>query len=218
MPEPDEPMPALIRPYMYRRDVPRVKAAKPCGNPWCRGAAGDCGRTPQEHLEDGMSVTQFLEGSPTERVDDLGWRNLPRGEDEGVVRAPFTDDQVASLNAYQRSGVVRPYTCGVDSSHGYLVAYAQGWKCLHAVDPGIDPTRTCDYVQDFAHTYTATWAWRTIELARLPNINGRWPDAADLVEMWHTLPADHPDAHLPLHAFLGMSWDRYKRWVHGDAE
>lgn len=31
----------------------------------------------------------------------------------------------------------------------------------------------------------------------------------DLVEQWHTLPDDDPRAALPLHEFLGLTWEQY---------
>jgi hypothetical protein len=34
------------------------------------------------------------------------------------VSAPFTDDQVASLNAYQAEGAWHPFTCGIDFRSG----------------------------------------------------------------------------------------------------
>lgn len=33
--------------------------------------------------------------------------------------------------------------------------------------------------------------------------------ADDLVDAWHNSPEDGR----PLHEFMGMSWDQYKRWV-----
>ncbi len=72
------------------------------------------------------------------------------------VTAPFTADQVASLNAYQGSGVFHEFTCGNDSCPGVggekarLVAYADGWHC----EAG------CGYGQDWAHAIMADWSWR----------------------------------------------------------
>jgi hypothetical protein len=67
------------------------------------------------------------------------------------VVAPFSADQVVSLNAAQRSGALHPFTCANrgdghhshrgDADLGQLVATADGWRC-----------EDCDYVQ--------TWAWR----------------------------------------------------------
>lgn len=55
-------------------------------------------------------------------------------------RAPWTPAQIDTLNDWQHSGRVHPYTCGNDSSHPPLVAIASGWFCLG-----------CDYTQDWTH-------------------------------------------------------------------
>jgi hypothetical protein len=65
------------------------------------------------------------------------------------VRAPFTEDQVASLNAFQESGAFHPFTCGTDGCRGLLVATGEGWHC-----PG------CDYRQLSAWAWMADWSWR----------------------------------------------------------
>lgn len=56
------------------------------------------------------------------------------------IKAPWTDEQVAVLNACQASGRMHPYTCGVDSNHRVLLATAAGWVC-----------QDCGYTQDWAH-------------------------------------------------------------------
>jgi hypothetical protein len=90
----------------------------------------------------------------------------------GKVTVPWTADQVASLNAYQRSGVFHEYTCpnmhpvrcpdrqcrdstwdhecqeGTES-HGVLVATPSGWHC----------PKGCGFTQDWAHDRTADWSW-----------------------------------------------------------
>jgi hypothetical protein len=60
------------------------------------------------------------------------------------LRAPWTDDQVAALNAYQHTGYFHPFTCGNDSTHRVLVATPTGWIC-----------EDCDYRQDWAHAFMA---------------------------------------------------------------
>jgi hypothetical protein len=64
---------------------------------------------------------------------------------------PWTDQQVANLNAYQRSGRFHPFTCGndrTDENHldgeGLLVARSDGWHCLY-----------CNYKQTWAHNFMA---------------------------------------------------------------
>ena len=81
----------------------------------------------------------------------------------GKILAPFTDDQVASLNAYQESEYVHPYTCGADFCHDRdvigedfpLAADRAGLHCIGGSG--------CDYRQEWAHAWTADWSWRTAE-------------------------------------------------------
>ena len=51
-----------------------------------------------------------------------------------MIKAPWTPEQVAALNAYQKRREFHPYTCGndrTDEKHrdgeGMLVATEQGW-------------------------------------------------------------------------------------------
>ena len=78
------------------------------------------------------------------------------------LRAPFTPEQVAALNAYQASNQFHPFTCGDRSTPahharqaehpnedlGQLVAGPQGWTC---------PATGCAYTQD--------WAWQDMVTA-----------------------------------------------------
>jgi hypothetical protein len=65
------------------------------------------------------------------------------------IQAPFTDDQVASLNAYQGAGAFHPFTCGTESCRGALLATRDGWRCPR-----------CDYRQPWAWEWMADWSWR----------------------------------------------------------
>ncbi len=68
-----------------------------------------------------------------------------------LIRAPFTPEQVAALNAFQRRGGMHPFTCGGEHAPGspILVARADGWHCT-------DPYgEACDYRQDWAHAFMA---------------------------------------------------------------
>lgn len=58
--------------------------------------------------------------------------------------APWTDEQVAALNRWQRRGDVHPFTC--DNGSHVLVATNQGWIC---------PKHGCDYRQNWAHVFMA---------------------------------------------------------------
>ena len=67
----------------------------------------------------------------------------------------FTPEEVHSLNDYQNSGVMHPFTCG--SGHrtehpdgeGILVATTKGWVCPY-----------CDFRQDWAHVWMTDGAWK----------------------------------------------------------
>jgi len=68
------------------------------------------------------------------------------------VNAPWTVGQVRSLNDYQRSGLMHPFTCPNrgDGQHrttsdlGVLSATTDGWMCPN-----------CDYTQSWAHDFMA---------------------------------------------------------------
>jgi hypothetical protein len=65
-----------------------------------------------------------------------------------VTAAPWTDNQVANLNRYQRAGMFHPFTCGRRNQHrdnpGILIAERDGWRC---------PADGCDYRQTWAHPF-----------------------------------------------------------------
>jgi hypothetical protein len=69
----------------------------------------------------------------------------------------FTPDEVESLNAYQKSGMFHPFTCGsgnrTDDKHldgeGILVATEDGWTCSY-----------CEYKQDWAHDWMKDGSWK----------------------------------------------------------
>lgn len=72
-----------------------------------------------------------------------------------VVTAPFTTEQVESLNGYQSSGVMHEFTCGNGGhSHGRLRATSDGWVC---------DFEGCDYTQDWAHAFMADGGWREMQ-------------------------------------------------------
>lgn len=77
--------------------------------------------------------------------------------DANTIVAPWTDEQVETLNAFQRSGFFHPFTCGErderhqqyretngDRDDGLLVAYNDGWRCP-----------VCDWRQNWAHSFMA---------------------------------------------------------------
>lgn len=74
-----------------------------------------------------------------------------------MKKAPWTPEEVTSLNGYQQSGVMHEFTCGsggrCDASHdaqgGMLVATKNGWICPY-----------CDYAQNWCHEWMADGTWR----------------------------------------------------------
>lgn len=67
-----------------------------------------------------------------------------------ILQAPFTPDQVASLNAYQDAEVMHPFTCGGDHGSTKLVATPEGWICPE-----------CPYKQNWAHDWMANRFWES---------------------------------------------------------
>lgn len=66
---------------------------------------------------------------------------------DGLVYAPWTEDEVVALNAFQRSGRMHPFTCGGEHPlHQTLIAERDGWHC---------PDEECSYTQDWAHAFMA---------------------------------------------------------------
>ena len=68
--------------------------------------------------------------------------------EEQKVGVPFSEDQVESLQAFQESGVMHPFTCGGCDSREPLQVGRQGFFCPH-----------CSYRQDWAHWFMANWQW-----------------------------------------------------------
>lgn len=84
------------------------------------------------------------------------------------VTAPFTLEQVQSLNGFQHASGVHPFTCGNDQCRGILVATVRGWICPF-----------CDYTQDWAHAFMADNSWeKSAEVMRKGELNSRFSRAA----------------------------------------
>lgn len=79
-----------------------------------------------------------------------------------TIRAPWTEQQIAALNAYQRSGRMHPFTCGNEQHklHQTLIAERDGWYC---------PDDACDYRQDWAAAWMA-------DPAALEAMGPPWPE------------------------------------------
>lgn len=74
------------------------------------------------------------------------------------IEAPFTPEQVVALNAYQRSGVFHPFTCGKRHDHpadeidkGCLIATIHGWICPVCWDGSLND------LQKWAHSFMAKY-------------------------------------------------------------
>lgn len=64
-----------------------------------------------------------------------------------TIKAPWTQDQVDSLNGFQECGYVHPFTCMTNSTP--LIATKYGWVC-----------ECCDWKQDWAHEFMTNWKWQ----------------------------------------------------------
>ena len=71
--------------------------------------------------------------------------------------APWTDDQVDSLNAYQNAGYVHPFTYGEGEEKVDLIATRDGWIAK----------KGGHVVQTWAHEFMANWSWRMPEMEAL---------------------------------------------------
>ena len=67
-----------------------------------------------------------------------------------LTEAPWTDDEVASLNAYQACDHVHPFTA---DDGDVLVATRDGW---------IHPVFDDEVCQRWAHKFMADWSWKTM--------------------------------------------------------
>jgi hypothetical protein len=69
-----------------------------------------------------------------------------------IIEAPWSPGQIDSLNAYQESGRLHPFTCRDDMcrvrDRSPLVATRDGW------------THPCGYTQRWALRFMTDWAWR----------------------------------------------------------
>lgn len=64
--------------------------------------------------------------------------------------APYTPEEIISLNEFQNSGVYPSFTChNSHEGNNILVATCEGWVCP-----------TCDYKQDWCHNFMADGSWK----------------------------------------------------------
>lgn len=60
---------------------------------------------------------------------------------------PFSEDQIKSINEFQNSEVMHPFTC---CDHQSMVAEKDGMRCLK-----------CNRLQEWVHEWMANWEWKT---------------------------------------------------------
>jgi hypothetical protein len=74
-----------------------------------------------------------------------------------MTQPPWNRDQIESLNEFQQSGFMHPFTC--PNNHGSneartLRATHNGWTCPN-----------CEYTQGWAHDFMADGSWREVHAA-----------------------------------------------------
>ena len=69
------------------------------------------------------------------------------------IEAPWTPDQVKSLNEYQQSGKFHPFTCSCGYGSHALVAHKAGWTCPVCSKEGRA------YTQNWCWDWMANWTW-----------------------------------------------------------
>jgi hypothetical protein len=69
------------------------------------------------------------------------------------MAALFTQDQQNSINAFQASGVMHPFTCGNAGCREDLVAKEDGLHCP-----------ACGHCQTWCHSWMADWSWQDFGL------------------------------------------------------
>jgi len=112
------------------------------------------------------------------------------------IKAPWTQEQVDALNAWQASDYVHPFTCGNrhtpehkiyaqqhgQGDHGILVATPEGWKCP-----------VCDYVQDWAHDFMFSPAACDDMRALIEALRGGVPRNCDFCQQPKLAAELHPE-------------------------
>ena len=82
---------------------------------------------------------------------------MPRIDDSRRIDTPWTDNQVASLDAYQKAGYVHPFTYGDGEEKIDLTATRDGWVTK----------KGGPVVQTWAHEFMTNWQWRIPEFDKL---------------------------------------------------
>lgn len=134
------------------------------------------------------------------------------------IRAPWTPEQVAALNRFQREGGMHPFTCGYEHPahpNPILQATKNGWRCY---------VTGCDWEQEWAHRFMAdpdAWPKSPFgEAARTtPDNSATSGDAAD--NSLREQIAEALAGHAGSKAFLadGTEWEHARAawYAHADA-
>ena len=67
-----------------------------------------------------------------------------------MIKAPFNDEQIRSINEFQHCNYFHPFTCANDSNH-VLVAYNAGLMC---------PNNDCKYTKEWVHNFMQDFSWQ----------------------------------------------------------
>jgi hypothetical protein len=89
-----------------------------------------------------------------------------------IIKAPWNDDQVQSLNGFQGVSLFHPFTCGArdaDNSHHVLLATPDGWVC----------PKCPEYHQDWCHDFMADWSWKRSVTPEAERLHRYFQDMAD---------------------------------------
>jgi hypothetical protein len=131
------------------------------------------------------------------------------------IDAPWTDEQVESLNNYQISGVFHEFTCGgkVDGKdcREPLIATRDGWIC-----------KKCAYRQNWAHKWMTDNTWKMesdkkwIQSALIKSL--LYPDSTEMI--------GDPKPHLRFDQLMSnpnyQNWTQwqsfYNGWLEGRAQ
>ena len=87
------------------------------------------------------------------------------------LQAPFTPEQVDSINGFQDAGVMHPFTCPCDD-HSYRGDHWDGShvSLVATEDNMVCPDPACPYTQSWVHHYMADNSW-TASLAFFDNLS-----------------------------------------------
>jgi len=86
-----------------------------------------------------------------------------------IVQAPFTAEQVVTINKFQESGVAHPFTCGKRDQATHLWEHGD-FGILRATEDGL----VCDYCE-----YTQSWVYDFMMDPDTLDVLNQWPWSRD---------------------------------------